>query len=191
MKDKTDRAASTNVATNEHLRATWFQLLENLYQSITEKSDLECATRCSARCCPKSKASQNSSDAVGHVAIMLPFEMEYIASKTNAPAERLQQERIQFTHDTYLDIGFTTSSTPCPFLSDDNRCGIYDIRPLDCRSFPLIPAFDLEGDIGFRVDGECPSAITFSNANQMQLKAIWKELLPNLPMSYRIAYNQL
>lgn len=31
---------------------------------------------------------------------------------------------------------YVVRSTPCPFLQQDNRCGIYDIRPSDCARFP-------------------------------------------------------
>jgi Fe-S-cluster containining protein len=31
---------------------------------------------------------------------------------------------------------YVVRSTPCPFLGEDNRCGIYDIRPSDCARFP-------------------------------------------------------
>lgn len=42
--------------------------------------------------------------------------------------------------DRYLKVDddgdFVAKSLPCPFLSDDNRCSIYDQRPSDCRRFP-------------------------------------------------------
>jgi uncharacterized protein len=41
---------------------------------------------------------------------------------------------------TYLRLDeegdYVVQSSPCPFLGNDNRCGIYDIRPSDCRRFP-------------------------------------------------------
>lgn len=41
---------------------------------------------------------------------------------------------------TYLRLDeegdYVVQSSPCPFLGSDNRCGIYDIRPSDCRRFP-------------------------------------------------------
>jgi len=191
MKNKKSETLPEDAATSATLCATWFQRLDIVYQSITENSALECATRCSARCCPKSKALKNIDDAVGHVAIMLPFEMEYIRSKTNINPSQFQYARIEFTPDTAINIGFMTSEVPCPFLTANNQCGIYNIRPLDCRSFPLIPVFNPEGTINFRVDKECPSAMTFSITYQTQLKKVWKELLPSLPMSYRMLYNQL
>lgn len=31
---------------------------------------------------------------------------------------------------------YTTITTPCPFLLDDNKCKIYEVRPQSCSSFP-------------------------------------------------------
>jgi hypothetical protein len=37
----------------------------------------------------------------------------------------------------YDDEGdYVAVSTPCPFLEPDNKCGIYEDRPSDCRRFP-------------------------------------------------------
>jgi Fe-S-cluster containining protein len=42
--------------------------------------------------------------------------------------------------DRYLrvddDGDFVAKSLPCPFLAEDNRCGIYEQRPSDCHRFP-------------------------------------------------------
>jgi len=42
--------------------------------------------------------------------------------------------------DMYLTVDdegdFVVKSTPCPFLSNDNSCNIYEQRPSDCRRFP-------------------------------------------------------
>ena len=42
--------------------------------------------------------------------------------------------------ETYLrldnDGDYVTRSSPCPFLQEDNRCGIYEERPSDCHRFP-------------------------------------------------------
>jgi len=41
---------------------------------------------------------------------------------------------------TYLNVDeegdFVAKSTPCPFLAEDNRCKVYDVRPSDCARFP-------------------------------------------------------
>ena len=42
--------------------------------------------------------------------------------------------------DQYLKVDedgdYVAKSSPCPFLGDDNLCGIYDQRPSDCHRFP-------------------------------------------------------
>jgi hypothetical protein len=42
--------------------------------------------------------------------------------------------------DIYLQVDedgdFVLKSLPCPFLAENNCCGIYEQRPSDCRRFP-------------------------------------------------------
>lgn len=42
--------------------------------------------------------------------------------------------------DAYLRLDdegdYVVKQTPCPFLGEDNRCSIYDVRPSDCERFP-------------------------------------------------------
>lgn len=41
---------------------------------------------------------------------------------------------------TYLRVDeegdFVVKTSPCPFLADDNKCSVYDVRPSDCARFP-------------------------------------------------------
>ncbi len=173
------------------LKQDWFQRLTTLYNSISESSGLECETRCHGRCCPKQKTAQNIAEAIGHVAIMLPFEREYIIAQTGISPNLIQSIRIPFSNNNELDIGFITNDLPCPFLTKENHCAIYNIRPLDCRSFPLIPVFEEDGTLNFRVDNDCPSVITFSSSYRESFQYLWLELLPHLPMSYRMTFNDL
>lgn len=34
------------------------------------------------------------------------------------------------------DGDYVVRTKPCPFLGNDNRCGIYEVRPSDCARFP-------------------------------------------------------
>ncbi|MEJ7627060.1 MAG: YkgJ family cysteine cluster protein [Ferruginibacter sp.] len=34
------------------------------------------------------------------------------------------------------DGDYVVNAKPCPFLSPDNYCSIYDVRPSDCKRFP-------------------------------------------------------
>ncbi len=192
MKTDGSKTAADHTATITALRAAWFTRIEQLHQTTTENAGLECAARCAtARCCPQAIAMKDPAYAVGHVAIMLPFEMEYILPKTNVTPAQLRHASFELTSGISIDIGFVTSATPCPFLTTDYKCGIHNIRPLDCRSFPFIPVFNLDDTITFRVDTECPSVNTFSATYQARFKKVWEDLLPDLPMSYRMLYNQL
>ncbi len=42
--------------------------------------------------------------------------------------------------NTYLrvdeDKDFVLQTVPCPFLGDDNYCGIYEVRPKACKEYP-------------------------------------------------------
>lgn len=42
--------------------------------------------------------------------------------------------------ETYLrldeDGDFVVKNSPCPFLGPDNLCGIYEVRPGDCKNYP-------------------------------------------------------
>jgi Fe-S-cluster containining protein len=34
------------------------------------------------------------------------------------------------------DYEYLIKTLPCPFLADDNKCSIYEIRPTGCRTYP-------------------------------------------------------
>ena len=55
-------------------------------------------------------------------------------------------------------ILFQLTETVCPYLLDNNRCEIYDKRPLACRAFPIVSTGDRP-----LITTEC-SAITESGA---------------------------
>jgi len=54
-------------------------------------------------------------------------------------AKRLQLKEGAFI-ERYLrldkDGDYVAKTAPCPFLGDDNYCGIYEDRPSDCHRFP-------------------------------------------------------
>jgi len=174
------------------LQAEWFERLETLHQRTAGESGLDCAARCTARCCPHAAmATQSPAYTVSHVAIMLPFEMEYILAQTDVDPGRRRRAPVEIAPGLVHAIGFATVETPCPFLTADFRCSAYPIRPLDCRSFPLTPVFGLDGALDFRLTATCPSLDTFSPTYQERLKTVWRDLLPHLSIAYRMLYNQL
>jgi Fe-S-cluster containining protein len=173
------------------LQRSWFDRIERLHRAASGDAGLECSTRCTARCCPQAIATRNPGYAVGHVAILLPFELEYILARTDLDATGIRRASFELEPGVSMDIGYILSPTPCPFLTADFRCGVHEVRPLDCRSFPLIPVFDPDGPLGFREDASCPSLETFAPAFVAHMRRVWEDLLPHLPMSYRLLYNRL
>lgn len=174
------------------LKETWIALIPDLHKATTkENANLQCASLCTARCCPQVRSRHDPNYAVGHVAIMLPFELEYICEQTDTSMEIFETAGIEYSKDFNLSIGYITNKNPCPFLTHDYKCGIHSIRPLDCRSFPLIPVFQANGEITYRTDSDCPSVDSLSKEYQDSLKKIWSELLEHLPMKYRMLYNEL
>jgi Fe-S-cluster containining protein len=54
---------------------------------------------------------------------------------------------------------WVNKSTPCQFLRADNKCGIYEVRPADCREFPHHDKepFDLWNDTYIGNVDKCPA----------------------------------
>ena len=62
--------------------------------------------------------------------------------------------------DTYLkpnpdDPPYVTRQMPCPFLGEDNRCTIYNVRPTVCREYPHTN----KKDLAFRTMGVANNAL--------------------------------
>jgi Fe-S-cluster containining protein len=136
-------------------------------------------------------ATREPAYTVSHVVIMLPFEMEYIIAQTGVEPARFRQTAAELAPRVVVGIGSFDIERPCPFLTRDFQCWSRTFRPMDCRSFPLIPLFGAGGELTFRLEARCPSLDTFSPAYQMRLKAAWQELLPHLSADYRAVYNRL
>ena len=61
-----------------------------------------------------------------------PSEIKRIAAHLNISPKAYFDKYLELDED-----GDTKNrKTPCHFLGKDNKCSIYEIRPLDCRGFP-------------------------------------------------------
>ena len=136
-------------------------------------------------------AKREPSYTVSGVAIMLPFELERIVANTGVQRKRFRRIPVEVLSGATIEIGIMDVAHPCPFLSVDHDCTCYAFRPIDCRSFPLIPVFGAEGEVGFRLCVNCPSVDTFSEAYQSRVAAEWRALAPHLSADYRRFYNDL
>jgi uncharacterized protein len=59
-------------------------------------------------------------------------------SDVSRASKFLQISKKNFVNKYLIDdMGeYTTITTPCPFLQEDNKCKIYEVRPEACASFP-------------------------------------------------------
>lgn len=69
--------------------------------------------------------------------------------------------------------GFTVlNAAPCPFVTDDNRCGVYDVRPYNCRRFACMrPDPSAEPFGGAAMDARLRAAETAPAVDQVQAEA--------------------
>jgi len=98
-----------------------------------------------------------------------PADIERIAGHLNMPTAEFIA--------TYLEAGneegsYKARQKPCPFLGEDNRCTIYEIRPAVCQAYPHT---DKEG-FTFRTMGVAKNALicpaVFWIVEQMKQRAL-------------------
>ena len=110
-----------------------YQFLRSLKQKSGKKVDrialelhqeafriVDC-TRC-ANCCRTLRPVFSDEDIDRIVVHLVMVRDEFIAAYLERDEE---QDR------------YRTRTTPCPFLGDDNRCTIYDVRPEKCQGYPF------------------------------------------------------
>jgi len=59
------------------------------------------------------------------------------------------------------DNDYVLKSSPCPFLGDDNYCGVYDSRPKACREYPHTDRKKMSQvlDLTFKNTKVCPAVL--------------------------------
>lgn len=97
-------------------------LSEGLHDKVFEKVDcLACAN-----CCKSIPPIVNETDArrmAKHLGMKITtFKDQYIKVDE--------------------DLDMVMNQSPCPFLQDDNKCLIYDVRPKACREYPHTEDFE-------------------------------------------------
>jgi len=69
------------------------------------------------------------------------------------------------------DGDYVLNVQPCPFLSSDNYCSIYDHRPLACREYPHTDRKDFHKILGLTLENTmiCPAAFEVVKRLKMAL----------------------
>lgn len=169
------------------LKSEWFGRLDRIIETSRKlpSSDLKCIELCFQRCCPRVELRQKPPQAVvSSIVVLLPFEMEYLMEKTGASRTAFRRWPLAWTPDATIEIGMFDLGKTCPFLTDNLQCSIYEIYPLDCRTYPLLPVLNHRREMEWELSGTCPSVSLLNPKFGENVKEIWQELMPVLPQAW-------
>jgi Fe-S-cluster containining protein len=124
--------------------------------------------------------------------LLLPGEEDLILKRLG----QVHMCQRNFRKDSFGNC-YEPSNSNCTMLSQKGTCTIYEDRPLDCRSFPIVPHFSLSNinDIEFFVsDAYCPLGKDLTKLPAgfiFDTVKMWKYLLPGIHISWRKRYNEI
>lgn len=120
------------------------------------------------------------------ILMLIPGEAQLIAEQA---CEASSEERELFR----VLNGSSGSQSPCVAQCQTSRsCGLYESRPIDCRSFPAVPEFDLDSaDVHVEVScSYCPIADRLPVGFTDAVETAWRRLSPYLPQDWKRRFNE-
>ncbi len=152
--DKDKNKSTANRIINDLQQASINDLdvkIQHIYQSVTEKIDcLGCAN-----CC-KTTVTVFTEDDIARIAKFLGITRKSFIRRY-----------------VILDQGeYTTITTPCPFLEIDNKCAVYEVRPMACSSFPHLGRKNFLNRKKAHIENFLVCPITYHTLNQIPLEIL-------------------
>ncbi len=127
-------------------------LIEQIHDAVFEEINcLECANCCKT-----------------HSPLFIQGDVDRIAKHLRKKPSEFMAEYLMIDEDG--DWIFHT--TPCPFLSSDNKCSIYSVRPKACREYPHTnrkKIYQIE-DITLKNAEICPAVTQILDRIQIEIK---------------------
>ena len=118
--------------------------------------------------------------------VLVPGESRLIPTAlTDVPDQRRRLLQVLDASDS--------SNEACKLqCSTCNSCRIYASRPVDCRSFPAVPDFDLKGnDVRVNVSRSyCPIADELPAGFVEAVRCAWQVLSPFLTTEWKKRFNE-
>lgn len=119
--------------------------------------------------------------------LLLPSEEEFIIQ--NQPSSK-------FCIKDEDGFCYIKDDSPCPKFNSNSKCDIYQFRPLDCRSFPVVPRFSLVNSTSidfFFANSYCPLIKNKELSKEFIKTTIycWKSIVIYLPLKWKELYNNL
>jgi Fe-S-cluster containining protein len=113
-----------------HIIIAIYSIIDKLVADSAKGESISCRKGC-AFCC---KMNVDVTDMEGAVILAycrdnkIPINKDYLAVQATIPKEML---------------GFTPKIAACVFLTEENTCSIYPVRPLACRKYRVTSAAEL------------------------------------------------
>jgi Fe-S-cluster containining protein len=150
-------------------RQGWLQLLAELYEETGHpRGELKICTECAEAPCE-----------VGPEQVtLLPYEDEFIQARLAAEGRCV----------SLAEVRGIAGCEQCPFFVS-RRCSIHPHRPIDCRTYPLVPRFALgEQRIAFSVSGVCPIRAGVDRPFIELMRVVWEKLHVRLSEDWKKTY---
>ncbi len=171
----------------ERLKKEWFErfdLVLDVHKTVP-LSGLKCLELCQAGCCPHAAMrAMEPSEIPSTVVVLLPFEMEYLIAILGISPDIFRRWPLELAPGVTIAIGILDLGKPCPFLSEALHCKIHFHKPLDCRTYPLLPFRDARGNLDWQLGENCPSLDSLTPTFVEAIKHIWRDLYPSIPQSW-------
>lgn len=159
-------------------RESWYNLFDHISHEPEVPSSIDCLEMCEALCCPRDDMPELR---VGLFVVYLPFELEYIVTWL-----KLNAANLVFNWQDVVWPGGRTVAIPwsrcCPFIHGVS-CSIYSLRPLDCRSFPLMASSPSE-DLELKINSNCPGYRHVTEEFKLYVTGLWERVYPAIPQGW-------
>jgi Fe-S-cluster containining protein len=73
---------------------------------------------------------------------------------------------------SYFILAEQEGTNRCPFLTRNNKCQIQNLKPLDCRCYPIKAIYNINNSIKFIIDRHCPATPHLSKKFTKEAKKI-------------------
>ncbi len=123
--------------------------------------------------------------------VLIPGEVAIILERAENRKKALISQYFPIRRNK---CNYASEGIRCPMLSCKAKCEIYHTRPIDCRSYPVVPRFSLEDNSVecFLADSYCPLTKLSSLLPEgfiKQITNVWNYLAPDLPLEWKAQYN--
>ena len=118
------------------------------------------------------------------VSCLLPGEIELISSYLNVSSQKFQNKYTDTIRTSNRDVTVLRLCTRCPFISNDFRCTIKDVKPIMCDIYPVYISVPKKNKLYFGLDPKCALTHYKPTADLFRKKCV--PLLKQLKISPKI-----